>query len=176
MLWTLLAPLAVGAPLPVKVTEPRAVVVVLDCGGVKTQAPVVKGVAEFATVPTGACTAHLVQALGTIDDAGAWNCVPGTCSQQDLSYLTTSDAPGTVNVLLTDDPPHQQLEIACVDGTRIRGDITNHTVVFQSVPDTDCTLLYKGGPPVQFSPIRWGTWRCQVDGSQAICTQQSRPG
>ena len=175
MLWTVLAQIALAAPLTVKVAEPRAVVVVLDCGGVKTQAPVVKGVAEFAAVPTGSCSVHLVQSLGTIDDAGDWSCVPGACTQEALDYIATSDAPGTVNVLLTDAPPHHQLELACVDGSRAREEIVNHTVVFRSVPDTDCTLVYKGGPPVQFSPMRWGTWRCQVDGSQAICTQQSRP-
>ncbi len=177
MLWllTLVTGLAHAGPITLNIADPQAIAVVLTCSGKATQATVQGGVAVFAELPAGRCDISLIRRMGSLTEPGIYACSGDSCSMTEFHHLATTDGPGTVNIWLEGDYPHNQLELACVSGHRDRINITDNTVVFQGVPDTDCTLQYKGGPPATFQPMRWGTYRCQLNATQAVCTMVSKP-
>jgi hypothetical protein len=160
-----------GTPLIVNV-DPKAVKVVLDCGGQKLEAPVKNGVASFEAAPAG-CQVGLVMPAGQLDGAGTWTCTatgtPG-CHLDEFPHAAISNGPGKVNVVLTGKYDTQWLELKCGETYRERGDIAENTTTFASVPSGDCQLYFKGASPAQFRPITAGkSYRCSLIGTTAVC-------
>jgi hypothetical protein len=170
----LLASLALAdAPLEISVADTRVSEVVLTCGGNTLRAPVKSGVASFASAPSG-CTVDLVRRAGTITSAGKWACTADSCAQEDVHHTPISDAPKRVNVVVTTPMPSGTiLEVDCPDGSyRERRPLEENTAVFDSVPSEDCILLFKGGVPAKYQPLKYGTFYCSLTGATAVCTRQ----
>jgi hypothetical protein len=170
----LLASLALAdAPLEITVTDARVSEVVLTCGANTLRSPVKGGIASFATAPNG-CTVDLVRRAGTISSAGKWTCTADSCSQSDVNHPPLTDAAKRVNVVVTTAMPSGTLlEVDCPDGTyRERHPLQDNTAVFDAVPSEDCWLLFKGGTPAKYQPLRYGTYYCSLTGATAVCTRQ----
>lgn len=169
--WTI-ALAAEAATLEITVADPLVTALVLECQDGTFKAVVKNGLATLEQVPQG-CTVNMIRRSGTIDEAGRWTCTLDKCTHQEVAHQEVSDAPGRVNVILTTDlPAGASLELTCSDGFRSRVDISLNTAVFESVPDEECTLFFKGGVPAKFRPIRAGTWSCGLSGTTAVCTQR----
>jgi hypothetical protein len=59
----------------------------------------------------------------------------------------------------------------CPNGLRTRAIIERNTAIFESVPEIQCNIMVKGGPPLRFSGITSGTYTCMSSNSSLICTK-----
>lgn len=171
VLLSILSP-ARAATLEITVTDPMVTALVLECRDGTQKATVKNGLATFEQVPEG-CTVNMIRRSGTIDAPGKWTCTLDTCKMEDVQHAPVTDADGRVNVILTTEmPPGAWLELTCSGGFRARADVKTNTAVFDGVPNEECTLFFKGGPPAKYRPMRWGTWSCGLSGTTAVCTQR----
>lgn len=174
LFWLTAAALAADtAPLQLLVEDPRVRAVRLTCDGVDQEAPVKDGVASFARASNG-CSVTMIRSGGTITSPGRWTCTLDTCVQEDVHHLPVSDAAQRVNVIVTTPmPAGTGLEVNCPDGQfRERVTLTENTAVFDHVPSQECTLLFKGGVPAKYAPLKYGTYYCSLTGATAVCTLQ----
>jgi hypothetical protein len=170
-LWTL-ALVARASTLEITIADPLVTALVLECRDGTFKAVVKNGLASLEQVPQD-CAVNLIRKSGTIDEAGRWTCTLDQCTQQEVAHQVVTDAPGRINVILTTElPTGSSLELTCSGGFRSRVDVTLNTAVFESVPDEECTLFFKGGVPAKFRPIRAGTWSCGLSGTTAVCIQR----
>jgi hypothetical protein len=173
MVWWVGAALAQNAPLEITVTDPKVHTVVLTCGRERLESAVRAGVAVFASAPSG-CAVEMIRTGGHIAGPGKWTCGLDSCAQDDVHHLPVSDAPKRVNVIVsTPMPAGTGLEVACADGSyRERRTLVENTATFDGVPSEDCTLLFKGGVPAKYQPLKYGTWYCSLTGATAVCTRR----
>ena len=161
-----------ASPLELLVSDPQITAVVLECADGPFKSLVKNGVAAFEISPDG-CTVNVIRRAGRLDAPGRYDCTVEGCRQVDVHHREVSDAAGRINVI--NETPlagGSWLELTCASGARLRADVVENTAVFEAVPDEDCTLLFKGGAPAKYRPIRWGTWRCNLTDTTAVCSQQ----
>jgi hypothetical protein len=167
-----LAPTASAQALEITVADPAVIALVLECADGAHKAVVKSGKATLEQVPQG-CVVNMIRKSGTIDAPGRWTCTLDACMQEEVDHHSVSDAEGRVNVVITTPlPKGSYLELTCGGGVRMRADIDLNTAVFDAVPDGDCTLLFKGGVPAKYQPVRFGTFYCGLSGTTAVCTQR----
>ncbi|MBN2798492.1 MAG: hypothetical protein JXX28_05030 [Deltaproteobacteria bacterium] len=81
-----------------------------------------------------------------------------------------TSAPGTVTVKVAPGTPTTGVEVKCPGGFRSRGNFAADSVTITGVPQEDCSVLFKGGPPAKYTPVRGGqTLNCSFQGTSAIC-------
>lgn len=172
ILLSALALAADTAPLELKIEDPKVRTVVLKCGADEMRADVKGGIASFPRAYSG-CEVTMIRPAGTIGAPGRYTCDLDRCAQEDVHHLPISDAPQRVNVVLTTPmPAGTSLEVNCPGGYRERQTVTENTAIFDRVPTQDCTLLFKGGVPAKYSPLKYGTYYCSLTGPTAVCTLQ----
>ena len=161
-----------GAPLEVRIADPSVLAVVLLCGQQTLRSEVKAGVASFLDLPDTACTVDLVRRSGKIDAPGQWSCTLDACAQDDVHHAVITNSAKRVNVVLTTPlPAGTQLEVNCPDGSyRERKSPVENTATFDGVPSEECALLFKGGTPAKYSPVKYGTYYCSLTSSTAVCT------
>lgn len=158
--------------LQIKIDDPAVSEVLLACADGEFRAEVRDGYASFMRSPS-ACQVHLIQRVGEIDAAGQWRCSAAGCALADVEHRPVSDADGRINVIInTEIPASTTLELTCPGSYRQRERIELNTAVFEDVPADECTLLFKGGVPAKYRPMRWGTYYCGLSGSTVICTRR----
>jgi hypothetical protein len=163
---------ALGQSLEISVVDPMVIAVVLECSDGSHKAVVKNGKATLEQVPQG-CQVHMIRKGGTIDAPGRWSCTLDACKQDEVEHRAVTDADGRVNVVVTSPlPAGSFLELTCSNGYRVRSDIELNTATFESVPQDECTLHFKGGVPAKYRPVRWGTFYCGLSGTTAVCTQR----
>jgi len=171
----LLAPLlsAHAGPLEIEIADPQIVSVVLECTDGTYRAVVKDGLATFERKPDN-CTVNIIRRAGLIDEPGKWRCDVQGCSMKDVFHRPVEDADGRVNIILgTEASPGSWMELQCASGYRNRADIAQNTGTFDGVPSGEiCTLFLKGGAPLRYKPIEWGTHQCTVDGSSMNCVER----
>lgn len=161
-----------GAPLELEIADPQITGVVLECADGSFREVVKNGKASFELVPDG-CTVNLIRRAGRIDDPGRYECTVQGCKRVDVHHRDVADADGRINVIAeTPLAGGAWFELSCASGWRARSDVVENTAVFDGVPKEDCTLLFKGGAPARYRPIGWGTWRCSLADTTAVCSQQ----
>ncbi|MEQ1504208.1 MAG: hypothetical protein ABMB14_18340 [Myxococcota bacterium] len=171
-MWGWFAVAARAATVEVQVPDPLVTTIELRCTDRTYTAEVRDGRASFEHVPDQ-CQVFLIRKSGTITATGKWTCTLDACRQDEVQHRPVTDAPNRINVIVTTAlPPGAALELTCNDGFRIRSDVVTNTAVFESVPDQECTLFFKGTVPAKFRPIRAGTWSCALSGTTAICTRR----
>ena len=70
-------------------------------------------------------------------------------------------------------PIGSAVEVNCPDGIyRERRTLDENTATFDKVPSQECTLLFKGGVPAKYAPLKYGTYYCSLTGATAVCTLQ----
>ena len=116
----------------------------------------------------------MIRPAGMIGAPGRYTCDADRCVQQDVHHLPISDAAQRVNIVLTTPmPAGTSLEVNCPDGVyRERRLVTENTAIFDKVPTQECTLLFKGGVPAKYSPLKYGTYYCSLTAATAVCTLQ----
>jgi len=78
--------------------------------------------------------------------------------------------PAPVTVNLAAGTPSSSIEIKCPSGFRNRASFAGGAATVANVPQEDCTIYFKGGPPAKFKPVKGGqTLSCRFQGTQAIC-------
>ena len=162
---------ALANPVNISVTDPMVSELVFDCDGATKRSPVKNGMASLAEIP-GECDVYFIKKIGKIDGAGTYSCSPGGCQLDEVHHKPISDAPGRINIILTSKVDSPMMEVNCPSGHRVRTNVETNTAIFNSVPDEDCALLFKGGMPAQYRPIRAGTYYCSLSGGTAICNQR----
>ena len=71
-------------------------------------------------------------------------------------------ASGTVTVSVPADQRFQAVEITCDNGFRQRGAFNGQVARVEDVPNSSCTLLFKGGAPATFRPVSGGrSYSCE---------------
>jgi hypothetical protein len=168
----LLASAHAASPLELRVTDPQITSIVLECTDGTFKALVKNGVAAFDLTPND-CTIHVIRRAGRLSSAGVYDCTTEGCRRVDVHHREVSDAPGRINVIAeTPLAGGSWLELSCSSGQRFRTDVIENTGVFEGVPAEECTLLFKGGPPLKYRPISQGTWRCNAADTTVTCAQQ----
>lgn len=164
---------AQAAPLEILISDPQIVSVVLECTDGTYRAVVKDGRAVFERKPDS-CTVNIIRRAGVIDEPGEWNCDVQSCSMKDVFHRPVEDADGRVNVILAKEAaPGSWMELQCASGYRNRADIAQNTGVFDGVPAGEvCTLFLKGGAPLKYKPIEWGTYQCTVDALTMHCVER----
>jgi hypothetical protein len=172
VLASFLAP-AEAAPLEISISDPQIVSVVLECTDGTFRAVVKDGLAVFERKPDN-CTVNIIRRAGVIDEPGEWRCDVSTCAMKDVFHREVSDADGRVNVILAKEAaPGSWMELQCSSGYRNRAEIVQNTSTFDGVPNGEaCTIFLKGGAPLRYKPIEWGTYQCTVDGSAMNCVER----
>ena len=174
LIWFLATALAAdSSPLELSIEDPKVTAVVLNCGSEEMRAEVRSGVASFPRAYSG-CNVTMIRSGGTITSPGRWTCTLDRCVQDDVHHLPISNAPQRINVVLTTTmPAGTSVEVNCPDGVyRERRVLTENTAVFDRVPSQECTLLFKGGVPAKYSPLKYGTYYCSLTAATAVCTLQ----
>jgi len=155
----------------------------LTCGPDRYEADTSKGqhrpdgrtALTFPIRPGRKCQATLTQQLpGDFEQLGSWNCTAAGCARVGgANAPTVSAAPGQLRVLMAPDLAHTQLELTCVSGYRERTAVSDHQGVFTGLKDgDDCTLNFKGGPPMKFKPIGPGVWQCHLVSDTPVCQKR----
>jgi hypothetical protein len=168
----LLAQLAVAATVELQVPDPLVREVILECADGTHRGQPKNGVVTFEHVPKG-CQVMMLRRSGVIDSTGKWSCSLDACTKQEVQHREVVDAPNRLNVIVTTElPPGASLELTCSNGFRVREPVVTNTSVFETVPDEECTLYFKGSVPAKYRPIRAGTWSCGLSGTTAVCTRR----
>jgi hypothetical protein len=181
MLWlaaALLNPVAHAEDLTVLVDSGISHVA-LDCGTEQFEATQGMRQADgqvaytFPIRPGRECQVTVTRTLGSLEQLGTWACTSAGCTQQGGGAAPVSVPDGTIRVLVALGTSHNQLELACVSGYRERVPVEDHVGTFSGVPrGEDCTLNFKGGPPMKFRPISWGAWECHLVSNTPVCKEQ----
>lgn len=78
--------------------------------------------------------------------------------------------PAAVTVKVAAGTPSTGVEITCPGGFRNRGTFASDVAVVSNVPQEDCTVFFKGGPPAKYKPVHGGqTLTCSFQGTTALC-------
>lgn len=177
VLWSLLLELAsTGAArastIDVSVPDPKVLRVILTCSDGTYEATPKNGSVTFEHVPKN-CQVSMVRKSGLIDSTGTWTCTADACTKEQVEHRPVTDAPNRVNVIVTTPlPPGAALELTCSNGFRVRSEVVTNTASFDSVPNEECTLFFKGTVPAKYRPMSPGTWWCSLSGVTAICKLQ----
>jgi hypothetical protein len=165
--------LATAAPLEIEVADPNVVALVLECADGTFKAVVKDGLAVLERKPES-CAVNLIRRAGTINEPGRWVCDLNGCRMKDVYHRAVENADGRINIIMANPlPGGSWLELVCSDGGRSRSEIVENTGVFDGVPANDgCTLMVKGGAPLRFKPLQWGTYQCTVDGNTINCIER----
>jgi len=76
---------------------------------------------------------------------------------------------GTVTVRIEAGQPYSAVEVVC-PSTRLRGSFSGGVASIPGVPGEDCSIMFKGGPPAQYKPVRGGqSVSCTFVGTTASC-------
>ena len=167
----LLASTVYAAPIEITITEPNVTRLELTCGTNVRQLPVVHGKATLPDLP-GSCSVALIQPSGAIDGPGKYSCGVGNCALAEIDHKPVSDGPGIVNIILAPGASPNGIEMTCPSGYRTRATLERNTAVFTGVPKEGCTIMLKGGPPLRYTGMSWGTHTCQVSGSTLLCVKR----
>lgn len=143
----------------------------LDCGqGTLIYGPTAVEGAQRVTLnpaPAGACKVSLLTPVGEVPGPGRWACGPTGCAD---------GGPGPeVRITLAPGVRATSLHLQCDAGYDKLSPVTDSKVLFEGVPNGDCTVHFKGGPPAKYRPLRRGAWLCKLEGSVAVC-QPDRTG
>lgn len=170
---TLALTLAHAAPLEIEIADPQIIAVVLECSDGTFRSVVKDGLATLERKPE-ACAVNLIRRAGTIDEPGRWVCDINGCRLKDVYHRDVTDADGRVNIIMASElPAGSWMELQCTSGYRTRADISANTGTFDGVPNGEpCVLQLKGGAPLRYKPIEWGTYQCTVDGSAMMCVER----
>ena len=77
--------------------------------------------------------------------------------------------PQTAVVVIAASDPFTGVEVNCPSGFRQRASFVGGTATIADVPQEDCSLNFKGGPPAK-NTIRGGqTKDCSFPSGQAVC-------
>lgn len=112
---------------------------------------------------------------GDYEQLGTWACTPAGCTKAGGNQApTVTAAPGELHVLMGPGLTQTELELSCVSGYRQRTDVADHQGVFKGMnsSDNDCTLNFKGGPPMRFRPIGPGVWQCHLVSDTPVCKKR----
>lgn len=161
---------AFAAPIEIKVTDSKVTELELDCGGTKRRIAVKSGLAVVPDLP-GKCRVSMIRPSGMIEIAGKYTCTPEDCTLAQFDHAPTSDSPGRINIILAPSVVANGVELTCPSGYRNRAVVERRTAVFEGVPQQDCMMIFKGGPPLRYQPLGWGTYTCQVSGSTVLCNK-----
>jgi hypothetical protein len=137
---------------------------------VKRRLPVKNGLASLPDLP-GKCKVSMLRPSGEIDVAGKYTCTPDDCILAQFDHKPVSDGPGKINIILAPSVTANAVELTCPSGFRNRAAVERRTALFEGVPREDCGLMFKGGPPLRYRPLDWGTYTCSVTVSTVICTK-----
>jgi len=113
----------------------------------------------------------MLRASGVIDVAGKYTCTPDNCTMAQFDHKPTTNSPGRVNIILAPSVVANAIELTCPSGFRNRAMVERRTAIFDGVPKEDCTMMFKGGPPLRYQPLNWGTYTCQISGSTVLCNK-----
>jgi hypothetical protein len=162
-----------AAPLEIQISDPQIVSVVLECTDGTYRSVVKDGLARFERKPEN-CTVNIIRRAGVIDEPGEWRCDAQSCSMKDVFHRPVENADGRVNIILSKEAaPGSWMELQCASGYRNRAEIDQNTSTFDGVPRGEiCTLFLKGGAPLRYKPIEWGTHQCTVDVSTMNCVER----
>jgi hypothetical protein len=76
---------------------------------------------------------------------------------------------GTVTVRIEAGQPYSAVEVIC-PSTRLRGSFSGGVASIPGVPGEDCSIMFKGGPPAQYKPVKGGqSVSCTFVGTTASC-------
>ena len=164
---------AQAAPLDIAIDDPQILSVVLECTDGTYRSVVKDGHATFERKPEN-CTVHLIRRVGVISEPGKWSCNVQGCARDDVYHRPVEDAEGRVNIILSAARPSGTwMELHCGSTYRRRADIVQNTSTFDEVPAGEsCTLFIKGGAPIRYKPLEWGTHLCTIDEAVMHCAQR----
>ncbi len=155
----------------------------LVCDGERLERPASQGTRtadgllafSFPIRPGRVCALSLTRDAGSIEQVGTWKCDFAGCMRQDADPTAGITAgPSELVVVLDRGFSHNQIELTCPSGLRDRADVSGNQVRFGSVPaGAECTLNFKGGPPMRFSPIGPGVHLCHLVGSTPVCKRRN---
>lgn len=96
--------------------------------------------------------------------------VPASPASDAMEDHAAEPGPGTIVIRLKSSFDVHGIELSCSGGYRMRKAVNAGTVTFRNVPDSPCSLYFRGGVPARYSPVRPGQeLTCQLIGSTAIC-------
>ena len=170
-LFALMSAYAFAAPIEITITEANVTRLELTCGAQVRQIAVSNGKATIPDLP-GKCSVSLVRPSGVIDGPGKYSCGFEACTLAEIDHKPVSDGPGKVNIILAPGVSPSGIEMTCPSGYRTRAAIERNTALFSQVPNEACTIMLKGGPPLRYTGIGWGTYNCQASGSTLICSKR----
>jgi hypothetical protein len=149
--------------------------VVLDCPGQRLEQPVPASSGPTASVrfpmwPGRECAVEFRRSVGRVVQLGSWRCAETGCVEVGSDEAPAPPLPpGQIKVLVAEGLPHPTVELTCPGGFRQRAAVMEHAALFTGVPDEDCDLFFKGGAPLRYRPLRYGTWACSVVANTAVC-------
>ncbi|MBW1878546.1 MAG: hypothetical protein JRI25_00820 [Deltaproteobacteria bacterium] len=183
MLWlaaALLNPVAQAEDLTILV-ESGTSHIALNCGSDQYGQDAAEGMRQadgrvahtFPIRPSRECQVTITREVGSLEQLGTWACTNSGCIEQGGGAAPVSVPVGTLRVLMAMGTSHNQLELVCVSGYRERVPLEDHVGTFTGVPSSeDCTLNFKGGPPMKYRPISWGAWECHLVSNTPVCKKQ----
>ena len=174
----LLALAALATDLQIAV-EADVTHVALTCGTERLEQAVARlpdgraGV-TFPIRPGRECDVTLTKKVGSIEQIGVWRCESRGCAQESAGGRDLGQVPaGTIKLLFVSETTHNQAELSCPSGYRERADLVDQVATFTGVPaDGNCTINFKGGPPLKYVGLASGAWECHIVSNTPVCRLQ----
>lgn len=171
-MWAFMAQAA--NPIRINILDPSVKEVYLVCPDRTVSTKVVNRVASFDENVSN-CRIEVRKEIGSLPSPGAFTCATdgSGCQEEGTVHRPTQDAPGRVNIVLTDNSA-DMFELKCGD-SRSRAQVRENVATFDNVTSSGCTLFFKGMAPAKYDGIRTGTYKCSAINAVGKCIQTSKP-